>query len=80
MRFCHWFIIHDDKTVISYFVPRHQTLKFSYNFKAKFDDQKSIGTQAFWGVYLWLNVEIEHDEKVTYLNTGILWVMKPKLP
>ena len=26
---------------------------------------KSIGTQAFWGVYLWLNEEIEHDEKVT---------------
>ena len=38
-------------------MPRHQTLKFSYNFKAKkiqceFDEQKSIGTQAFWGVYL----------------------------
>ena len=24
-----------DETVISYFMPRHQTLKFSYNFKAK---------------------------------------------
>ena len=22
-------------------------------------------TQAFWGVYLWLSEEIEHDEKVT---------------
>ena len=27
--------------------------------------QKSIRTQAFWGFYLWLNEEIEHDEKVT---------------
>ena len=33
--FCHWLIIHDDKTVLSYFMHRHQTLKFSYNFKAK---------------------------------------------
>ena len=24
-----------NKTVISYFMPRHQRLKFSYNFKAK---------------------------------------------
>ena len=31
----HRSIIHDDKTVISYFMPRHQTLKFSYDFKAK---------------------------------------------
>ena len=50
-------------------MPRYQTLKFSYNFKAKiqceFDEQKLIGTQSFWGVYLWLNEEIEHDEKVT---------------
>ena len=30
----------------------------------EFDEQKSIGTQAFWGVYLWLNEKIEHDEKV----------------
>ena len=22
-------------------------------------------TQAFWGVYMWLNEEIEHDENVT---------------
>ena len=35
IRFCHWLIIHDDETVIIYFMPRHQTLKFSYNFKAK---------------------------------------------
>ena len=33
--FCHCLIIHNDETVISYFMPRHQTLKFSYNFKAK---------------------------------------------
>ena len=33
--FCHRLIIHDDKTVICYFMPRHQTSKFSYNFKAK---------------------------------------------
>ena len=26
---------------------------------------KSFGTQAFLGIYLWLNEEIEHDEKVT---------------
>ena len=35
IRFCHWLIIHDDKTVISYFMPRHQTLTFLYNFEAK---------------------------------------------
>ena len=35
IRFCHWLITHDDKTVISYFMLSHQTLKFSYNFKAK---------------------------------------------
>ena len=28
-------IILDDITVISYFIPRHQMLKFSYSFKAK---------------------------------------------
>ena len=55
---------------MSYFMPRHQTLKFSYNFlswkiQCEIDEQKSIGTQAFWGTYLWLNEEIEHDEKVT---------------
>ena len=35
IRFCHRLIIHNDKTVIRYFMPRHETLKFSYNFKAK---------------------------------------------
>ena len=55
---------------MSYFLPRHQTLKFSYNFKAKrynvnFDESKSIENEAFWSVYLRLNEEIEHDEKVT---------------
>ena len=35
IRFCYGLIIHDDKTVNSYFMPSHQTLKFSYNFKAK---------------------------------------------
>ena len=41
IRFCHRLIIHDDKTVISYFMPRHQTFKFSYNLKLKceFDEQ-----------------------------------------
>ena len=29
IRFCHWLIIHDDKTVISYYMPSHQTFKFS---------------------------------------------------
>ena len=33
--FCHLLIIHDDKTLTSDFMPRHQMLKFSYNFKAK---------------------------------------------
>ena len=33
--FCHRLIVYDDETVISYFMPRHQTLKFLYNFKAK---------------------------------------------
>ena len=28
-------------------------------------EHKSIGTQSFCGIYLWLNEEIEHDEKVT---------------
>ena len=35
IRFCQRLIIHDDKTIICYFMPRHQTSKFSYNFKAK---------------------------------------------
>ena len=35
LRFRHLLIIHDDETIISYFMPRHQTLKFSYNFEAK---------------------------------------------
>ena len=35
IRFCHRLIIHNDKTIISYFMPRHQTFKFSYNFKAE---------------------------------------------
>ena len=35
IRVCHRLIIYDDETVIIYFMPRHQTLKFSYNFKAK---------------------------------------------
>ena len=35
IRFCHGLIVHDDETVISYFMPRHQTLKFLYNSKAK---------------------------------------------
>ena len=34
-RFSHWLIIHDDETVISYFMPSHQTLQFLYNFKTK---------------------------------------------
>ena len=62
---------------ISYFMPRHQALKFSYKIQYEFDEQKSIGTQAFWSVYLWLNEEIEHDEKVTLTPE---YVMKPKLP
>ena len=33
--------------------------------QCEFDEQKLIGTQAFTGVYLWLNKEIEHDDKVT---------------
>ena len=35
IRFRHWLIVHDDETVISDFMPRHETLKFSYKFKAK---------------------------------------------
>ena len=35
IRFRHWLIVHDDEPVISYFMPRHQTVKVSYNFKAK---------------------------------------------
>ena len=31
--------------------------------QCEFDEQKL--TQAFWSVYLWLNEEIGHDEKVT---------------
>ena len=34
LQFSHWFIIHDDETVISCFMSRHQMLKFSYSFKA----------------------------------------------
>ena len=50
-------------------MPRHQTFKFKFTFKAKRYNvnliTKWIGTQAFLGVYLWLNEEIEYDEKVT---------------
>ena len=35
IRFRHWLIVHGDESVIIDFMPRHQTLKFSYNFKAK---------------------------------------------
>ena len=45
--------------------------------KCEFDKQISIKHQAFQGVYLWLNEEIEHDEKVTLT---LELVMKPKLP
>ena len=34
IRFRHCLIIRKDETVISCFMPRHKTLKFSYNFKA----------------------------------------------
>ena len=34
IRFHHCLIIRKDETVISCFMPRHQTFKFSYNFKA----------------------------------------------
>ena len=64
IRFCHWLIIHNDKTVISYFMPRHQTLKFSYNFKAKRYNVNLLNNNQSDGVNLWLNEEIEHDEKV----------------
>ena len=33
--------------------------------QCEFDQQKSIRNEAFPGVYLWFNEEIEHDEKVT---------------
>ena len=32
VRFCHRCIIHDGKTVICYFMPRHETSKFLYIF------------------------------------------------
>ena len=53
VRFCHWLIIHDDETVISYFMPRHQMLKFSYNFKAKWYnvnliDKNQSEPEHFW--------------------------------
>ena len=28
-------------------------------------NKKLIRAQAFWGIYLWLNEEGEHDEKYT---------------
>ena len=34
IQFCHRWIIRDDKTVICYFMPRHETSKFLHNFKA----------------------------------------------
>ena len=43
--------------------------------QCEFEEQKSIRTQAFWGIYLFLNEEIEHDEKVTLTPET-----KPKLP
>ena len=68
LRFCHWLIVHDDKTVISYFMPRHQTLKFLYKFKAKRHNvnlmNKNQSEPKHFGAYIWLNEEIEQDEKV----------------
>ena len=34
-------------------------------------------TQAFWGVYVWLNEAIEHDEKVTLTPE---YVTRPNFP
>ena len=44
---------------------RRQMFYIILTIKYEFDEQKSIGTEAIWGVYLWLNEEIEHDVKVT---------------
>ena len=69
IQFLHWLIAHDDETVISYIMPRHQTLKFSNNLKAKRYNvtlrAKINRNPRIAGIYLWLNEEIEHDEKVT---------------
>ena len=69
-----------NRTVISHFMPRYQTLKFSYNFKAKRYNvnlmNKINRNPSMWDVYLWLNEEIEHDEKVT-LTPEL--VTKPKM-
>ena len=35
IRFCHRLVIHDDKTVVCYVVPRHHTSRFSYNLTDK---------------------------------------------
>ena len=53
----------DDKIVISYFMPRHQTLKFSYNFKAKrYNVNLMIKNQSEPNPF---NEVIEHDGKIT---------------
>ena len=61
----YWLIVHDGKTVISYFMPKHQMLKFSYNFKAKINRNPSIlGRLSVikWRNWTWWE---------SYLNTGI---------
>ena len=40
-------------------------------------NKKAIKPQAFWGVYLWLNEEIELDDKVALTPE---YVTRPKLP
>ena len=66
IRFCHKSNIHDDKTINSYFMPRHQTLKFSHNYKAKIYHVNFMNKNNRNPSIMRLNEEIEHDE-----NTGI---------
>ena len=74
IRFRHWLIVHDDETVISYFMPRHQTVKFSYNFKAKRynvnlmnKNNRNPSILGRFSVIKWRNWSWWES----YLNTGI---------
>ena len=75
IRFSYWLIIHDDKTIVSYFMPRHQKLKFHIILRLK-------DTMWIWWTKINRNPSIMRHLSVikwrnwhwweSYLNTGII--------
>ena len=48
----------------SFFLYYSKVKKYNVNLMNQ-NQSEPIRTQAFQGVYLWINEEMEHDEKVT---------------